>query len=285
MSEAATVSSVRYTERTLAVEPNLSLFVRNWTVPNARAQVVLLHGYAEHSGRYTQVAETLVARGFSVTAYDQRGHGQSGGQRGHVARFSAYLTDLDQIVTGAKQTGPATVYLVGHSMGALVALRYLMEHSDRIARFAVSAPFLGVAVKLPAWKTTLGKLVSKYIPALAMTNDIPAEHVSHDPAVVAAYVADPLNHKVATARWYTEAMNAIEEVKAGIGRVTVPGIFLIPLDDHVADQRVSLEVYAKWPAVEGSGKRKVEFPGFYHEIFNELERAKALDALANYLAE
>ncbi len=272
-----------YGEQTLTSRDGTSLFLRTWAGDAPAGELLfVLHGYGEHSGRYDHVARHFAALGYNVAALDLRGHGKSGGQRGHVNAFSEWLDDTDAGLSAARKTysQARSVTVVAHSMGGLVALRHLLERPGAFNRYVVSAPFFGVAMPVPAWKSTLGKLMSRIYPGLSMPSGIPAEFVSHDPEIVAKYNSDELNHHVATARFYTEALASAAWVTDNLGKLATPGLWLVAGEDNVSDSRLMKAAHAR---ITASTPRLIEYPGFYHEMFNEppADRARVFaDVLA-----
>jgi alpha-beta hydrolase superfamily lysophospholipase len=236
----------------------------------ARAAAILLHGFGDHSGRYGDLAAWLTARGISVYALDQRGHGRSPGKRGHVSRFAQFLSDvaaLRRLVAG-EEAGPQL--LLGQSFGATVALRYLETGPAGVAGAIVSSPFLAVAMKVAPWKTLLARLLADIRPALPIATGLNLAHLSTDPAVGQAARSDPLYHRVMTPRAYREVKAAQAAVVAEGGHLVVPLLFLLAGDDRIVG-RGAAEAFAR--SLRGDVTVKV-YDGFFHELFNEPQRAK-----------
>src|SRR5690606_15951978 len=144
----------------------LRLQYRSWEVSAPKAAVVFVHGFSDHSGRYESFAETLATFGVSTFAFDLRGHGQSDGRRGYVRRFEIYLQELDhfrQEVQGLV-AGDCPLFLVGHSMGGLIALRYLEEFESPFRDGIIVSPWLGTAMYVPRWKVVLATFLNRMLP-------------------------------------------------------------------------------------------------------------------------
>lgn len=274
-----------------------SLAGRKWRAGAPRAVVALVHGYADHSGRYAHVAEFLGEAGVSVVAVDLRGHGASAGKRGHVASFDEYLDDVDALLAEAGReaargagggieggagasAAPVPVFLVGHSMGGLVSLLYAMRRGGDFRGLAVSSPFLGVGIPVPPVKAALGRVMSAAWPSLAMGSGINPRNLSHDPEVARAYADDPLVFKTATARWFTEALAAIDEVRRRAGELRKPCLILQAGEDRLCDPKASGPVFE---AMGADDKTFIDYPGLYHEIFNETERERPLGDLRGWI--
>ena len=137
---------------TFITADGIEIFYRHYQAETEKARMVVAHGLGEHSGRYGNIVAPLVADGVSVWAPDHRGHGRSGGKRGHVIRFDQYVENLHQIVSLARQDMPADrkCFLLGHSMGGLIATRYAQQHAADIDALLLSSPALGMVVAVPA---------------------------------------------------------------------------------------------------------------------------------------
>jgi alpha-beta hydrolase superfamily lysophospholipase len=249
-----------------------------------RATLVVVHGYAEHTGRYAGLVKALVARGYATFSYDYRGHGRATGPRGHVDRFVEYVDDLRAACEAARTAVPGRpLVLLAQSHGGLVALRALLDpqHAPDVAAAVLTAPFLGLAMEVPAWKTVLGRAASRIAPRLAMPNGLNPDDFSHDPAIATDYRNDPLNNKVATARWFTEMTAAQTYVRAHAGRLRVPTLWLLAGNDRVVSTPAAETVYA---AAAGD-KTLHRYDGLYHELYNEREpdRSRVLADLFSWL--
>jgi lysophospholipase len=219
--------------------------------------------------------------GVAVYLLDVRGHGRSGGRRGHLSRFSQLLADLQAFRRVVRLRTQAPQVLLGHSFGALVALRYLeSQPSDSIAAAVLVSPWLGLAFPPPRWKLVLGRLLPDVWPTLALSTGIEPDHLSRDPAVGAAYDADPLVHKVITTGAWREIQWAQRVVAADAGRIESPLLFLLAGEDRIVDaqlarafaDRLKIEVQVRW------------YPEMYHEILLDPQAEEAMDDLLQFLA-
>jgi alpha-beta hydrolase superfamily lysophospholipase len=196
----------------LYASDGVRLYHRGWAAAHPRAALLVSHGLGEHSGRYAALARDLAPRGVSVYAMDHRGHGRSGGARGHAERFECFTQDFERFRCEVPSLLPPglPVFLLGHSLGGLIATRHLELHPDAGWRGAVlSSPLLGVEVKAPKWKLALSGVLSKLAPKLPLSNEIDPAGLSTDEAYVRSYREDPLVHGKITPRLYTEMMEAI----------------------------------------------------------------------------
>lgn len=253
----------------------LALVVEHGGVAGARARLVMVHGYAEHRGRYRQLVEQLESRGIECHLFDLRGHGESEGPRGHVGRFSHYLDDLARVVGTVERRGGTTpILLFGHSLGSLIALCFVRAHPNIFAAMAVSSPFLGPAFPVQAARVMLARAASLTSPAVHFESGLLPEWVSRDPEMVAAYSTDPHVFSTTTPRWYTEVTAAQRDLLAHADEITTPALFLVAGSDRIADHRVSLELFERL-GTPATKRRLHVYPELYHEVFNELPLARA----------
>lgn len=252
--------------------------------PDDAPVAVLIHGFGEHLLRYDHVADVLVDGGFVVVAVDVRGHGKSDGQRGHVLRWDEYMVDIDAAFALADRLHPdGPRLLVGHSHGGLIVLRYMLQESgQRADALVMSSPFLGIAVKVPAWKATLGNTLSKLRPTFALPLDLDSALLSTDLSVGAAYEKDPLVHGEASARWFTEVQAAQADALRRTSQIKLPVLVMQGGDDKIVD------VGATRRAAQGfasENKKYIEYDGLRHEIFNETEKERVFADLRTWLDE
>ena len=272
---------------TLTTADGLALHVHAWpAAAPGHGTVLLVHGLGEHSGRYGRVAAHLDDRGWNVVGYDQRGHGRSGGPRGAVRESDDLLRDLALVIDAVRARQPGTLLLLGHSLGGLVAARFVAE-----ALAAEPAPWSrpvdGLALSSPAFDPGMNALqkialsvARPLAPDVAVSNGLKPAWISRDPAVVRAYRDDPLVHDRITPRLARFAVDAAAHVAALAPRWSVPTLLLYAGDDRCVAPRGSAAFAAAAPrsALTAQG-----FPGLYHEIFNEPEHARVFEVLDAWL--
>jgi alpha-beta hydrolase superfamily lysophospholipase len=275
--------------RTLTIPSRGETLHAEWFAPHgaARGVAVIVHGYAEHIGRYREVANVLSRDGWGVLGYDVRGHGKSTGRRGHVEDFADYLDELDVVRRRARELAdeaklPARDVIVAHSHGSLIALRALADRSRAVAVDAavVSSPFLGLRLAVSPARKVLARVASRVAPGFAQANRLRVEDLTSDPEKQRERTADTLCHAVATARWFTEAMAAQEFVAANIANVKVPTLWLVGGDDPIADPARSRALGEKL-----AGADYHHLGGLRHEVFNELARKGVYEILVSYLRD
>ena len=254
-----------------------SIFWQSWTPERPIGVLVLVHGFGEHSGRYDHVVDRLTGLGLAVYAPDHHGHGRSQGTRAVIERLDTAVADLDALVVSAAAAHPGLpVFMLGHSMGGLIALRYAVLHQDRLTGLLLSAP-LAALDAAPAPLRLVGRVLSVVAPRTGVVALDP-ELVSRDPEVVAAYRADPLvHHGKVPARTAAEFVSGIGALPGTIGAITVPALLMFGTADRLCPPAGSEMVASRI----GSGDLTVKrYDGLYHEIFNEPERDVVLDDVA-----
>jgi len=227
------------------------------------ATVVLVHGGAEHLGRYEHVATALTEAGFAVVGTDLRGHGRSEGRRGYLRTIESYLEDVDAAVAAAE---PGPRFLLGHSMGGLVAIRWVLDAGRRCDGLVLSSPFFGFTANIPRTKLVAARILARVVPRLSLPAGLSGADVSRDPETQRAYETDALINRTANVRWLVAIEAAQAEVKARAGEIRVPLLCLYAGADRLVDATRTADVIAK----VGSPDKTLEcLDGYAHELFNE----------------
>lgn len=262
------------------------IFYRAWEVARPRGRVLLVHGLGEHSGRLARLAGALTRARFSAYAADLRGHGRSRGRRGHVSSFEHLLRDLDRLrrTTCAPRAGaggePLSAFVLGQSLGGLVALRYLQEFplSTLLGGVAV-APFVRVAVPVPGWKLELGALADRFVPALALDNEMDRELLLRDPDEQEAYSSDPLVHSRISARLWGEMLREAATLRDRAPGLSHPVLLQVPGEDRVVDAGAVVTLGGRL----GGAARVLRYPEAYHDLYHDPEAEHALTDLVEWL--
>ncbi len=262
----------------------IKIFYRQYQAESERARMVIAHGVGEHSGRYGNVIERVIPKGISVWVPDHRGHGQSGGKRGHVLNFVQYLTDLRLTVELAKKDMPGEMpcFLLGHSMGGLIVLYFAQHYPELIDGVVASSPCLGMVIEIPAVKKVLGSFMSYVWPGMTMGSGLDATKISRDENVVSAYANDPLVHDRVSARFFTELLAAIESVNQQASALNVPVLMQVAGEDYLVNADSSKHFFEKLTLRD---KTLYVYDGMYHEIYNapEDQKERVLDDLETWL--
>lgn len=253
-----------------------------------RGTVLIVHGLGEHSGRYAHVADRLNRAAWAVVAYDQRGHGRSPGRRGAIPQADALLADLGAVLGQLRRELPpgGPLLLLGHSMGGAVTARYVAEGLAQrpagwwraVDGLMLSSPLL--AVDMTAVQALMLAVFGRLAPGLAVGNGLKPAWISRDPAVVKAYVGDPLVHDRITPRLAGFFIAASALVRQQAARWTLPTLLLYAGADRCVAPRGSDEFAAAAPP---SLLRSRRFDSLFHEILNEPEQRQVLDDLLAWL--
>ncbi|MGA9769329.1 MAG: lysophospholipase [Blastocatellia bacterium] len=272
-----------FIEETITTTDGLRLYVRRREVDNARGEVVILHGFGEHSGRYGPLTEHLINNSYTVTGYDHRGHGLSDGLPGHIENFSEYDDDLQKILSYARDRAKSpNLYLIAHSMGGLIALRHIAKQAGGIRGAVISAPLIAVAVPVPAHKLMIARLSARLRPHMRLDNGINPSHLSRDSEVGKAYATDPLVNRKVSARWFAEATRAMEEMKDRATQITLPVLVMHGTEDKLASVDATKRLFEK---IGSKDKELIVYQGYYHELFNEPEKHQLYERATEWLAQ
>ncbi|MFO8057709.1 MAG: alpha/beta hydrolase [bacterium] len=259
----------------------VEIFWQAWIPDTIRAVCMIAHGLGEHSARYEHVAAALVERDLACFALDHRGHGRSGGKRGHVLSFEEYENDLEILHRQVRERfQDMPVFLVGHSMGGLISAGYAITKGHGLAGLILSSAALRVDVDEPAIKLALGRLFSKVFPFVTMSNGLDPEFISHDPDVVQNYKNDPLVHDRVSARWFTEFLNAIDRVQQNAHQITVPVLVMQSGDDNMVNPAGAREFHDRLTTEDSALQY---WDGFYHEMFNETQKQKPISFMIEWI--
>lgn len=245
-----------------------------------RGTVLLVHGLGEHAGRYHHVAQRLNDWGFAVRAYDHYGHGRSAGPRGGLNHDMRLLDDLADMVESARAHTPKGLPLVllGHSMGGLVAARFVAMRLGTVDALVLSSPALDPG--LNAVQKLLLASLPRLAPNLRVGNGLDARYISHDPAVVAAYQNDPLCHDRISARLARFIADGGPATVARAAHWRVPTLLMWAGADRLVNPAGSRAFAAAAP---DSVVQSRCFEGLYHELFNEQDAAPVFDVLQRWL--
>jgi alpha-beta hydrolase superfamily lysophospholipase len=257
------------------------LFTQQWLPEGVpQAAVFLIHGLAEHSGRYQHVAAFLTARGYAVYTMDLRGHGQSEGLRGHIDNFEVFLDDLSAYFRQIETQTGGPWFVLGHSIGATLSTIFVSRHQDRLAGMIISGVALSPGESIPANVIKLSSLLSRIAPKLPV-KALDAAAVSRDPAVQRAYDTDPLNYRgKIRARMAAELLRMLDVSFELLPQITIPALAMHGSDDLLVDPAGLDAVYSR---VRSADKTRHLFEGLYHEILNEPEKDEVMGIIAEWL--
>lgn len=251
------------------------------------ARLVIVHGYGDHIGRYTEVMRWLAERGVACHGFDQRGQGRSSGPRGYVRHWNQYLEDVDAFLAldPVTRTNHGPLFLLGHSHGGLVVATAAIRGRLRGANLAgciLSSPWLRPAKPIPVSRRIVGRVCNHLWPSLRVATGLRDACMSADPEMVAQSQTDPLNARVATPRWYSGATAAQEEVERSAARFNLPLLCLFGGEDEVADLATARRFVDEATSTD---KTLRIYPTGRHELFRDVGREQTFaDLLAWMMA-
>ena len=263
---------------------NTPIFARIWQPANASVigSVCLIHGLGEHSSRYTHVAHALSKIGLATLTFDHYGHGQSGGKRGHIPSYNAYLDDIARLLTEARQrVAHRPIFLYGHSLGGNLVLNYALRRQPELAGIIASSPWLKLTHPPPVAHIKMAQLTNRITPSFTLRTDVRPEAISRDPVSVTTYATDPLIHNRCSVRLFTECY------QAGLWALEHAPQFSLPLliFHGSADQITCPQASRQFAdAVSGDCTFKL-WDNLYHETHNEPEKHEVLQFVTRWLLE
>jgi alpha-beta hydrolase superfamily lysophospholipase len=255
------------------------LLIRRWAAASDRwAQLLLVHGLAEHSGRYERTGRLLAEAGIDVTAFDLRGHGGSGGRRGDVERWTDYLDDIAvRLASVRAEAGGRPVVLFAHSYGGLISTDYVLSGRPAPDLLVLSGPALDDG--LPRWQHVVAPLIARVLPTLAFRNAWSPDVLSRDPDVGRLALLDPGSPERMTTRLGAFGFAAQERVRATLATLAVPTLVFHGSDDRLVPPAAT-EAFEALPGVT----RRV-YPGLRHETLNEPEGPQVVADVIAWLRE
>ena len=254
---------------------------RFWGAQDARALLVVVHGFGEHSGRYEPFARRLAEQGIAVAAPDLWAHGRSGGTRGDLGEVADCVRQLQQMAVEVflPQAGQTRYALFGHSFGGLASILWALDAPAPLKRLILQSPLLEAGFKIPGWKRGAATLLASVWPTWSFHMGLDLSRLSHDPAVRQAYLADSSNHDSMSVRTYWSMQRAQDDAFARAQALRVPVLLLCGTDDRI----ISVERAQQWFDLVACPKRRLMFPGSYHELQHERILDEALRAVRDWV--
>lgn len=245
------------------------------------AALIIVHGIGEHQGRYESVVRTLLENSIACYTFDLRGHGVSTGIRGHIESWDDYLLDLAQVVQFVQSLeGDRPLFVLGHSMGALIALDYATQFPKGLAGLIMNGVPLRPGAVASPFMILLAKLVSNVVPKFSMPLNIELEALSTIPQVGQAYAADPLVHRGVTARWGASILKAIERVRGDVINLRLPTFVTHGQLDTINLPEGSREAFA---AMNFNDKTFKLYAGSRHEVHNDIDAQEFISDVCDWV--
>jgi alpha-beta hydrolase superfamily lysophospholipase len=259
----------------------IKLQMQAWE-PDTRPKAVvgLLHGLGEHVARYSAVARLLVKSGFAVMGFDLRGHGRSGGRRGHTPSYETLLNDLGVLLEQIADRYPRRpVFLYGHSLGGALAINYVLRRPSKIRGVIATSPWLIAMVKAPPLKAGLARILDPILPTYTDRWAVEPKSLARDPEVGDAYERDPLVHSFITSRMYLAATGAGQWALDHAADFPLPLLLMHGTADRVTSWEASREFARRL----GRNVTWRSWEGWYHELHNEPERGRIVRAMTAWM--
>jgi acylglycerol lipase len=260
-------------------------FLQGWEPENGKpkAVVALVHGLGEHAGRYAHVGKVLTEAGYALVGFDLRGHGKSSGARGHTSSLDAYMQDIQQFFVRVQTKYSALPhFLYGHSLGGLLALAYAVQHGARLKGVIATGPALRSALQEQKAKVAMVRLLGALLPTITVQSGLDAATISRDPAVVEAYMNDPLVHDSTSLGFGKAALSAIDLCFARASEFPAPLLIIHGKGDRIAYFSGS-EDFAKVVRAAGRDVTLRLWDDLYHEVHNEPEKAEVFKFMVEWL--
>jgi alpha-beta hydrolase superfamily lysophospholipase len=261
-----------------------NLYYRGWLPKqNPSAIIFIIHGLAEHSGRYTEIANFLVKKTYCVFCHDHQGHGFSGGRRGYIRHFTTYTRDLVSFINITSEKFPhIPIFILGHSIGGTIAIEYCIENQGNIAGLILSAPTLLKGESIKNWQVILVKILSIIAPK-AGVDRLDSSTISKDPAVVNAYRNDKLVYTgKLSARLGSEILKTIESLPWEMIKIKLPVLIMQGSEDKLVSPDGSKKTYQM---VSSTDKTLRIYEGLHHEIMNEPEKDMVYKDISDWISK
>jgi alpha-beta hydrolase superfamily lysophospholipase len=272
---------------TITASDGTILSTQTWlpdAVTTPKGVIVLSHGYAEHMGRYNHVGDFFTKEGFIVTGFDQRGHGRSKGKHfGYFEKFQTSVEDLHQLMRNMNSSWrSAPLYMLGHSVGGLLTLSYMIRYAPPVQGIITSGTALDIGADVSGLVRGILRQVANIMPMLGISQ-VSSEVISRDPAVRSAYDGDPYVFRgKAPARTAVELYDAGQACRQNLSKIERPILVLHGGADKLIGPQCSDWVY---DGVSSADKTKKIYDGLYHEILNEPEKMTVLDDIRQWIAK
>ena len=272
---------MKHIEDYLIISGFQDLYYQIWQPEkNLRGVILIVHGLGEHGGRYgTDFADFYTSSGFAVLAPDLPGHGKTVGTRGHITDTALFLDHMDHFLVKARELFPdKPVFVYGHSMGGLIALWYSLARNPEVNGMIVTSPAIGTKEPVPFLKKFLAKVMNTLLPSFTMDNGLDVNQLSRDRRVVDAYTADPLVHKLISARLGLLVISQGDWIMAHAAENKNKTLLMIGSQEGI----VSKDAVDRFCKVAPHVDYKV-WPGLFHEIHNEPEKQDVFKYTLNWI--
>ncbi|MGH1437598.1 MAG: lysophospholipase [Lewinella sp.] len=260
----------------------IKIYGIDWPCEKPCAVVGVIHGLGEHIHRYEHLVEYFHQHNIAVVGYDRRGHGRSGGKKGHTVSYKAFLDEIGQLAVEAEERYPnVPLFLYGHSMGGNLLLNYIIRRHPNVKGAIVSAPHIRLAFQPSVVMLTMGRVMKRIFPGFTQPNGLDVEQISRDKGEVEKYINDPYVHNKLTAITGMSMLEAAEALDKYKGAFPVPLLLMHGGEDGLTSPQGSEDFVGR---ITGNVTFK-KWEGLYHEIHNEPEREEVMAMMVNWINE
>ena len=259
------------------------LFAQSWTAENDQKKLILLvHGLGEHCGRYEQWAQLFNKRGYSLLSLDLHGHGRSEGKRGHVKSIDVFLDDIDVLYQKSNELFPGyKKILYGQSMGGNLVLNHVISRNRPVAAVIASSPWFRMYKEPSDLVLTMVSHLKKILPSFTLSNQLIADHISHDPEVIRDYQRDPLNHDRISFKMFHELYHGGYNALRNVYKINYPLLIMHGQADTITSPKASEEF-----VMNTSNLTRLKlWPNQYHELHNEFIKEEVHSYIISWLEE
>lgn len=275
---------VNITARFARLPHGLEYYYQHWIPENPRALIVFVHGLGDHIGRYSRIVNRFVELQCACALFDQRGHGQSEGKRGHVNRFADWVDDLASFVhfSRSEVSPDIPVFIIGSSLGAVISINFLLTHATPISGMVTLSAALAPTIQIPEWKEKLGQRLARFLPQFTIDNGIRIEDLTRDEAELAALAGDKLFHRSVTLGAGQEILQNISLTNNLAFRIHAPFLMLAGEGDRVCNPAATVS-FSK--SLSSSEKTYHIYPGMYHDLLHDVGKEQVIEDVAGWTME
>jgi len=272
------------TEPNTDMNDDVTFYMQGWEPEGKpKAIVCLIHGLGEHTGRYAHVGEALNKAGYALFGFDLRGHGQTGGPRGHFPSLDVVLQDIQQFVEFQKQNHPGLpVFLYGHSLGGLLSLSYVIQSPDGLNGVIVTGAAMRAELQSQKMKIAMVNVLGSLMPSVTIPSGLDATAISRDQKVVDAYINDPLVHDRITLAFGKTGLSTIDQCFARAKEIKPPLLIMHGTADKLTYLSGS-EDFARLAGEKNNDVTLKLWDGLYHELHNEPEKEDVFNVMIEWL--
>ncbi|MCB0034345.1 MAG: lysophospholipase [Anaerolineales bacterium] len=274
---------MKHQEFIMTAADKQELFAQSWAPDTPTGLVCLVHGFGEHSGRYTHVAQAMVKADYAVIAFDQRGHGRTAGKQGFTPSYNLSLHDIDKLISeGQKRFPHLPTFLYGHSMGGGMVLNYTLRYKPKLQGVIATSPWLRLTTPPPAAVTGIARLIGSVWKGFTITGKHENGILSRDPAVDEAHIADPLTHSAISAALFFGANDGGAWVLSQAADFPLPLLLMHGDADKLTSFAASQEFAQNAPAATTTFKAWL---GYYHETHNDIGKEEVIATIISWMNE